>query len=491
MFSWIDWLVIVVYFVMVAGIGFYFSRRNRDIADFMFGGGNMPWLAVGISLIATSVSANTFLGNPADAYATDMRLLMLNVGSVCSIVIVGVFFIPRFRSSGIRSAYELLEMRFSRPVRVMAASLYCCHLLLRMGMLIYGPSLVLMKITGAPFSVCAASMAVFAMLYTSLGGIKAVTTTDILQFCIFLGGGILIIWYCAHAVGSFGETWRLASEAGKTRWFDFSFDPSSDRNVLTACFVYIVFEVAIRGCDQQFVQRYLSTKSLRTANYSSITSSLLGIVVGLVFFTVGAFIYVYFQVAKVEVLPEMKVNEVLPYFILHVLPTGVKGLLVAAILAADMGALSSVLTALSNTTLIDLKPIKGGSEQQLGHARRWVWVWGGMGLLASFVCRIGDASILTKALFFTSLFTGPLLGFFLLAFYLPKTHPKAVVAGAILGMLSLLLVSKNPFLPPEVWTPLLKLAWPWNPLVSVSVTLIMSQIISAFMSPPPPKVATV
>lgn len=480
MFTWIDWLVIGLYFVMVAGIGVYFSRSNKDIKDFMFGGGNMPWLAVGISLIATSVSANTFLGNPADAYANDMRLLMLNVGSIFAIILVGVFFIPRFRRSGIQSAYELLEMRFSRPVRVMAATFYSCHLLLRMGMLIYGPSLVLMKITGLSFAACAVSMGVFAMLYTSLGGIKAVTTTDILQFCIFFGGGLLCIAYVVHSVGSFSQTWQMATDAGKTRWLDFSFDPSSDRNVLSACIVYTVFEVAIRGCDQQFVQRYLSTKSLRTANYSSITSSLLGICVGVVFFTVGAFIYVYFQVAHVQTLPTMKVNEVLPYFIVNVLPTGVKGLLVAAILAADMGALSSVLTALSNTTVIDLLPSPKGQVISLAKARRWVWLWGLLGMMASFLCALGDASILTKALFFTSLFTGPLLGIFLLAFFRPGTPPKAVMLGAVCGMLSLLPVSKIPLLPPGLWTPWLNLAWPWNPLISVTATLIASQLLGLF-----------
>src|SRR3982751_2028105 len=98
MFSFWDWAVVGLYFVVMAGIGVYFSRKNRNFSDFMFGGGNMPWLAVGISLIATSVSANTFLGNPADGYANDMRLLMLNVGSLIAIVIVGSIFIPRFRA---------------------------------------------------------------------------------------------------------------------------------------------------------------------------------------------------------------------------------------------------------------------------------------------------------------------------------------------------------------------------------------------------------
>ena len=484
MFSLVDWLVIVLYFALVAGIGFYFSRRNSDFKDFMFGGGNMPWLAVGISLIATSVSANTFLGYPAEGYANDMRLLMLNFGGLVAIVIVGIVFIPRIRSSGIKSAYELLEMKFSRPVRVMAASLYSLHLLLRMGMLIYGPSLVLMKMTGAPYWACALAMAVFALIYTSMGGIKAVTTTDILQFLIFLGGGVLVIAYCAHAVGGFGKAWGLAAEAGKTRWLDFAWDPASPRNFWTASLVYIVFEVAIRGCDQQFVQRYLSTRDVRTANYSSVTSCLLGICVGLVFFTVGAFLYVYFQAAHVEALPDgLKANQVLPHFIVNDLPVGVKGLLVAAILAADMGALSSVLTALSNTTVVDFlkKDAGAAGSHSLKHARLWVILWGALGTAASFLCALGDETILGKALFFTSLFTGPLLSMFLQAFFLPRTRPAAVIAGAVIGMLALLPFSNIPVLPPGAWKPWIALAWPWNPLISLTGSLLASQAIHAAM----------
>src|SRR6187549_464957 len=108
----------------MAAIGIYFSGKNRNLKDFMFGGGNMPWLAVGISLIATSVSASTFLGNPANSYATNMTFLMLNFGSVAAIFIIGIVFIPRYRASGISSAYEYLEKRFSRPVRTLAAGLY-------------------------------------------------------------------------------------------------------------------------------------------------------------------------------------------------------------------------------------------------------------------------------------------------------------------------------------------------------------------------------
>jgi SSS family solute:Na+ symporter len=152
--------------------------------------------------------------------------------------------------------------------------------------------------------------------------------------------------------------------------------------------------------------------------------------------------------------------------------------LVAAILAADMGALSSVLTALSNTTVVDFLRRDGGAGgHSLRHARQWVVLWGALGTAASFVCALGDETILGKALFFTSLFTGPLLSMFLQAFFLPRTRPAAVIAGAVCGMLALLPFSNIPGLPPGVWKPWLALAWPWNPLISLTGSLLASQAI--------------
>lgn len=478
-------MVVGLYFAAMAWIGWFFSRRNRNFSDFMFGGGQMPWLAIGISLIATSVSATTFLGNPADTFGRDMSLLMLNFGSIFAIILIGWIFIPRFKNSGIRSAYELLERRFSRPVRVLAASLYCLHLVLRSGILIYGPALVLEKITGAPLPLSICLMSLMAVAYTYYGGIRAVTWTDVVQFLIFFASGMLAVGVIANAVGSFSETWELAAQAGKTQWFNRTFDPSNARNFWSAGIAYIGFETAIRGCDQQFVQRYLACKSIKEANYSSISSVLLGVCVGLLFFTLGAFLFVYYRVRMVEMLPAgMNVNEVFPHFILHAMPTGFKGLLVAAILAAAMSSLSSAYAALSNTTVVDFLN-KASTLKEASHlkqARNWVLIWGVIATFAAFLSMLGNVSLLTKALFFTSLFIGPLLGLFLLAFYLPSTKPAAVLVGAVLGMLSLLPLSDIPILPPGVWTPLYALAWPWNPLVSLTSTLAFA-LLSSFLMP--------
>jgi SSS family solute:Na+ symporter len=482
MFTLWDWAVVALYFASMAGIGAWFSRRNHDFKDFMFGGGDMPWLAVGISLIATSVSASTFLGNPADAFATDMRLLMLSGGGILAVLIVGRVFIPRFRESGIHSAYELLEQRFSRPVRVLAASLYCLHLVLRTGLLIYVPSIVLERLIGIPLWASILVTSVAAILYTYHGGIRAVTWTDVAQFAVFFGAGVIALWICAERLGGFSEALRLAGEAGKTRWFSAEWNPASDRNLWSAVFAYSVFELAIRGCDQQFVQRYLSTRNTREANLSSLASVLLGVAVGLVFFLLGAFLFAYYRVAEISPLPVTDVNQVFPHFILTVLPTGVKGLLVAAILAAAMSSQSSALTALSNTTVVDfLRHDDSGAK--LGSAKKWVLAWGVLGALAAFLASLGNVSILSKALFFTSLFTGPLLALFLLAFFRPNLSPRAVFAGAVGGMLTLLLFLDIPLLPPGVWNPPFGgvFSWPWNPLISATATIVFAHLLSPVM----------
>jgi SSS family solute:Na+ symporter len=317
-------------------------------------------------------------------------------------------------------------------------------------------------------------------VYTYFGGIRAIAWTDVLQFSIFMGSGLLIIWYCAEAIGSFSETFRLATEAGKTRWFDASWDPTSARNIWSAGIAYIAFEVAIRGCDQQFVQRYLSCRSTREANYSSISSVLFGVCVGLVFFSVGASLFVYFQVEHLGILPPGATpNDVLPHFIMNILPTGVKGLLGAAIMGEALSSLNSLYAALSNTTVTDFLRKRGEEAANLADAKRWVLIWGGMATLVAFLVAQSDQSLLDTALFFTSLFTGPLLALFLMAFFRTSLNPTAVLGAAFGGMAVLLLFLKIPMLP--TWEPLYPVAWTWNPLIAMSATLLIAEALNVVM----------
>lgn len=480
MMTLLDWLALVGYLVVISCVGIFFSKRNRNFGDYMFGGGRMPWFAIGISLIATSVSATTFLGNPADSFAANMTYLMCNIGAFLAIIIVAVVFIPRFRALKATSAYEVLEQRFSRQVRVLASCFYAGHLLLRTGILLYGPAIVLSKIFGIHIFLAIALTSVLAVVYTWFGGLQAVVWTDVLQFVVLLGGGLAALWYCASEIGSFSEMATLAAEHGKTKWLDLSLDPAQARTLLSAGLVYTVFEVAIRGCDQQFVQRYMACRNVKEANLSSFLSAFLGLLVGLVFFWVGAGLYVYYSVKHVGSLPaDTHVNHVFPHFILEVLPSGLTGLLAAAIFAAAMSSLDSAITALSNTTVQDFFP--GGQDEpdsrRLKRARFWVVVWGVAGTLAAFLCVAGKQSLLSKALFFTSLFTGPLLSLFLFAFFRQETRARSLFWGAICGALCLLPFSNIPVLPEGWWQPVYKFAWPWNPLISLTGAILCTLLL--------------
>lgn len=485
MFTWLDWIVLIAYILISVGIGLWASRGNKGFEEYMRGSGSMPWVAVGISLIATSVSATTFLGNPAESYAFDMSFLMNNVGALLAIVVVGLVFIPRIRKSGISSAYELFEVRFSPTVRRLAAIFYSLHLLLRMGILLYAPSLVLAPILDIDIHWAILISAIVATVYTWYGGFKAVVWTDVMQFLVLFGGGVVALCILAKGIGGFDVMANLASEAGKTRFFNVSdWNPANARNLLSAGIAYAVIEISVRGCDQQFVQRYLSCDSVRSANASSILSMILGIFVSVLFFWVGAGLFVYYQVRGVEMLPAgIQLNEVFPYFIVNVLPPGATGLVVAAIYAAAMSSLSSAINALGNTTVKDILLVRSENVQTLSKAKRWTLLWAVLSTLCAFVAADMQSSLLSNALFFTGLFTGPLLALFLLAFFAPRLKTPEIVASVVCGMLSILLFNRIPMIPSYVPPFDGCLCFFWNPVVSCAVTVAIALILGVKILP--------
>ena len=491
MFTLLDWIVLALYLLLSIAIGLFVSRGNKNLKEYMLGGGSIPWVAVGISLIATSVSATTFLGAPADVYGDNMTFLMFQIGALISIVVVGFVFIPRFRSSGINSAYELFEVRFSRPVRRIAAIFYCLHLLLRTGILLFAPSLVLAQILHIDLKLAIIVSAAVAIFYTWFGGIKAVIWTDVMQFCVFFGGGVLVLLIIANSVGGFGEMAALASEAGKTKWWDASFDIGNARTLVSAGFAYAILEIAIRGCDQQFVQRYLSCKDVKAANRSSVLSMVLGCAVSILFYWVGAALYVYYQKAHVENLPEsVGQNDVFPYFIVNGLPAGVTGLIVAAICAAAMSSLSSAINSLGNTSERDFLGWDENSGMGgLKRAKIWTVIWGVLGIFFALFAATQQGSLLKNAIFFTGLFTGPLLGMFLLAFFAGKIFGDGakklrgwvVIVAVICGMGSLILVQGIPaFGVPAVLGGIF--SWPWMPFISTTTTVAVALIVNAVVN---------
>lgn len=485
-FGFINWIVLGVYLAAMLGIGALFARKNVSAKEYFFAGGNIPWWAAGVSMIATSVSATTFLGNPAETFSGDMSFMMLNFGVPVSILITSFVFIPYFRKAQVRSAYETLEKRFDRKTRYLAACIYSAHLLLRTGILIYGPAIVLSKITGFSTTTAILICGVSTIIYTYEGGFRAVIWTDVVQFGIFFAGAAAAIAFAASGIsGGYAEASRMADEAGKFVWFRGGIDPSDARNFLSAGVAYIALDLAIRGCDQQFIQRYMSTSDIKRAQWATVLSAVLGLLVSWALFMVGAYLYSYYKVHPGDLPAGTDANGVFPHFILTVLPKGFSGLLVAAIFAAAMSSLTSAISALSNTTLVDFietRRVFANETERLKTARRWVLLWGVVGVASALYASTFNASLLYTALYFTSLFTGSLLGIFLLAVAVPWARGGSAFAGAIIGMIALAACTRglNLDIASAEATPVigwianglrLNISWPWYPVISATATV--------------------
>jgi len=486
-FGLLNWLTLAIYLGGMLALGAVFSRKNVSEGEFFFASGSLPWWAAGVSMIATSVSATTFLGNPAETYAGDMTYMMLNLGVPVSIAVTSFVFIPWFRKNRVQSAYEMLEHRFDRKTRVLASGLYSFHVLLRMGILIYGPAIVFARITGWSAETAILAVGLFSIIYTWFGGIRAVVWTDVAQFMILFGGAVAVLSFLSGGVdGGLTTLSEIARKGDKFLWFKPGLNPADAHNLLSAGVAYIVLDLAIRSCDQQFVQRYMCTGDVRRAQYAAVLSAILGALAAWIFYYLGALLFAYYSVHPAALPPGTGANGVFPHFIVSVLPAGVSGLLVAAIFAAAMSSLDSGISALSNTTMIDLltdrvRPVDEAGRLSL--ARRFVIIWGVLGTLAALFASRFDASLLHTALYFTSLFTGSLLGIFLLAVAVPRADRGTAFFSALTGMLTLAVCTKGLHLdwPAVSSIPVLgwitgglelNLSWPWFPVISASGTVL-------------------
>jgi SSS family solute:Na+ symporter len=470
-FAFIDWIVLSAYLIIVILIGILYRSGREGIYGYFFARGQMPWWAVGISLIATSVSASTFLGNPAEAYQFDLRLLQLNLCVPVSIIIICAVFIPYFRRSGASSAYEILEHRFDLKTRTLASTLYMLHVLLRTGILIYGSAIMMSRISGIDIRVVIVAVGVITVAYTAMGGIRAVIWTDVLQFFILVAGAVLICIFVSIDIdGGPATVFQMAREAGKLRWFDTSWNLSDPRNIWAAGLAYVILDLAIRATDQQFVQRYLSCVDLRRTQYAAILSAILGLFMALLFFGVGIFLWAYYHSFPSELNMIEDVNLVLPHYIASKLPWGVSGLIVAAVFAAAMSSIDSAMSALSNTATVDFFKRFGGSERHaLAFARLSTFLWGVLGVCCGLYAATFGMNIFELALSFTSLFVGALLGIFILALAVDRASGWGAFIGSIAGMVALALVTK---------VLQLKVAWPWYPVISMTVTLLVGWLTS-------------
>lgn len=352
--SW-DWIVIVVYLTGSAGIGlfFYLRQTKQSNEDYFLGGRTIPWWAAGISLYATGTSAISFIAIPAKSFATNWQLLAQNVIGLLTTAIVAILIVPMIRRLNVMSVYQYLEMRFHPSIRTLSSALnILIQLGGRMSIVLFLPSLALAAVTGINVFWSILLMGIVTIVYTLLGGMRAVIWTDVLQVFVMLGSAFFAIGYVVWSIeGGIPEFMKAASADGKTKIFDWGLDLKQP--TVWGFMFFALFDVLTYPKDQVMMQRALATKDPRAAGWSIWTLAAIVVPGSLTFFAIGTALYVFYQQHPERLNPLLSVDATFPHFIAAELPVGITGLIIAGIFAASMSTLSSCMNSVATLVSVD------------------------------------------------------------------------------------------------------------------------------------------
>ncbi|MFC1682800.1 sodium:solute symporter [Candidatus Zixiibacteriota bacterium] len=471
-FAGLDYLILIVYFCSLATVGYIFGRREQNTEDFFLGGRRIPWLAVCFSILATELSALTFIGVPADSFRADHAYLQFAFGSLLGRIGIAMLFMPAFYGGRVTTVYEYLAQRFGAGTRNTATLFFFVTRLLASGVRLFGASIAVSVVTGWPIIPCIGIMALFAMAYTGLGGIKAVVWTDVLQITVFLGGAIVAAIYLLTRIpGGWEGVVQVAGPLGKLRVFDLSINLSDPRILLVGLVNGCVGTFAALGADQDLAQRMLTTKKAREAQKSVILTGILDFPIVMLFLTIGSLLFVFYHLFPDPNIPA-QTDRIFPYFIMTQLPVGLRGLLIAGVLAAAMSSTDSALGALSSSAVVDIyKPYikQKASERHYLKVSRWFVV-----LFAAFLVSIAIASRNVEGVLWLGLKIGSFTYGALLAIFLLGTLVKR---GSNLGNIIAMFSSVPVTLIIYSLESRLHISWPWITVIGMLWTFFWGYVL--------------
>ncbi|MFQ5927447.1 MAG: sodium:solute symporter [Terriglobia bacterium] len=479
-FGYVDLAIVITYLVGVTALGAYFRRRQHTIHDYFLGGGTTAWWAISLSIVATETSTLTIIGTPALAYGSNLAFLQLVFGYIVARFIISFLLLPQYFRGQLYTAYQYIERRFGRLTRRLAAGLFLVTRSLADGVRIWAIAIVvqlvlprvLQLLTGETLRVAelTAVLVVMALtlVYTFLGGMKAVIWTDVLQFGLYVGGGAIALW---SLLGQIPGGWAgVESVAGhKFALFDFSFAWSENYTFWAGILGGTFLTLASHGTDQLMVQRLLAARNLRDSRRALIASGFIVFVQFLLFLVIGVALYAYHQLVASPGAFDNP-DKIFPAFMVNHLPTGLSGLMVAGVLAAAMSTSSATLNSLATSTMVDFyQPLRGSRENptELLQRSRWVTVvWGGVLIGLAMLAREWG-SVLEAGLTIASVTYGAMLGIFLLGRLTRRANASGTAVGMVAGLATMLYV--------RVFT---AVAWTWDVLIGTLTTFAVGYAVS-------------
>ena len=481
----VDVAVVAVYFVATILLGAWFSRRQKDTSTYFVGGRNVGGWLVLISIVATETSTVTFLSVPGLAFRDggNLTFLQLSLGYVVGRCLIAWFLLPQYVNGRLLTAYQLLRERFSPSVQRTASGIFLLTRTLADGMRLFLTALLLKQFAGWDIAQSIVVMGMATIIYTYLGGMEAVIWTDVIQFAVYILGAAVAAGFILGGIeGGWDGFVAAGAAAGKFELFDFRPDPEVAFGFWAGLIGGAFFTMASHGADQLMVQRYLCARSLRSARAALVGSGFLVLAQFLLFLLIGVGLFVVVRQGGLVLPDEVsgRSDEVFGYYIVHHLPTGVIGLLIAAVLSAAMSTLSSSLNSSASAVVNDFyRPARPDRTEAhyLGVSRAMTMVWGvaQMGV-ALFAAAALERSVIEMVLSIAGFTTGVVLGLFLLGMSRRPVPSEAAIGGLVAGFITVLAV--------RLGTPV---AWPWyapiGTLATVAVASVLGRVVFSHGSP--------
>jgi SSS family transporter len=293
----LDWIVMIATIVAIPSFGLWRARGSKTVNQYLLAGKSMPWYAMGLSIMATQASAITFIATTGQAYVDGMRFVQFYFGLPIAMVILSATAVPIFHKSGVYTAYEYLEKRFDAKTRSLAAAVFLIQRGMAVGLALYAPAIVMSVIFAWPDRATTFVIGAICVLYTTMGGIKAVTWTDVLQMSIIFSGlilGLITVVALMPPGVSFSDAVYLAGAVGKLNAVDPHFDPDNRYNLWSGLIGGAFLALGYFGCDQSQVQRYLTGKSVAQSRLSLLFNAMAKVPMQFFILFVGAMVFVFY-----------------------------------------------------------------------------------------------------------------------------------------------------------------------------------------------------
>ena len=467
----LDIAVIAVYCAAVVVFGLVLAGRQRDASDYFLGHRGLPWWAIMLSIVATETSALTIISVPGLAARGDLTFLQLSFGYLVGRIGVAAFLLPGYFEGTQDTAYQRLERRFGTNARRTASGVFLVTRALADCVRIFATAIPLALITQWSLAAGILAIGIVTVIYTWVGGLRAVVWVDVIQLGVYLVGGIATLIVATHLAGGLGAFER-AWEAGKLVALDFTLSFKVTYTFWGGVLGGGLLAAASHGTDHLIVQRLLAARGLRDAQRALIGSGVFIILQFALFLLVGTSLWL----AGADPGPRVRGDAIYPAFAINQLPPGLAGLVIAGILAAAMSSHASAVNSLASASTQDFyAPLTGRRDPlHLLRVGRWLTlVWTAVLVAGAMAFRNQNTPVVQLALSIASITYGGLLGTYVLGGLWPRARERDVITAIVVSVLAM-----TPIVLGVPWHVLPGLAWPWYVPLGTGVTVLVGTLSS-------------